>query len=135
MAARIYRALLGTKELEEIPVIQYGDFGDYETYAEAAALCGKAYEQADVLEKTLALTKALAPGPHLNQLCIRLLAAVQYAIARKGGAPVKIVDFGGAFGGNYFALRHLLQTERIEWVVVELPQTVAVGGQHLANDE
>lgn len=135
VAARAYRALRGTKQIEAAPAPQYGDLGDYGTYAEAAALCGKAYEQADVLAKTLELTKGIVPGPCLNQLCIRLLAAVQYAIARKNGGPVKIVDFGGALGSNYFFTRHLMQTEQMEWVVVELPETVAVGRQHLAKAE
>jgi len=107
----------------------YGAWGDYASY-EAAAQAGGTYDKPAILTKTAELTRAISPGTEISAINIRLLAALQFAM--RDQSATSILDFGGALGGHYFYLRHLLPPVT-RWTVVEMPATARLGSAEFAD--
>jgi putative methyltransferase (TIGR04325 family) len=81
-----------------------------------------------VLEKT---RKLAARDPRLmigEHQAISTLLAVTTAIAvtRRAGKPLRVLDFGGAFGTSYHLVRDALPGD-YKWAVVETPTFAALG--------
>lgn len=67
----------------------------------------------------------------------RLVAAFQTAtIAQRGQNPLRVVDFGGAFGTHYYQIRSFLPQEiRLQWIVWETAPTAELGTKEFATEE
>lgn len=129
----LWRALVAVKNAIKPPPPAeplYGYFGDFPTWGEAVAQCA-GYESPEIISTTLVRTRALAINPPvpLDSTHMRLLAALR-ACAFEG---CRVLDFGGAMGGQYFMLRRLLP--RLSWTVVDLPATTAAATRGLACDD
>jgi putative methyltransferase (TIGR04325 family) len=113
------------------PPPQYGHTGRYARFEDARA-ASTDYQREEILAETAARTRAAAHGCELFHLDAHLLAALQTAqLALR--RPAHIVDFGGALGRHYFALRRFVGELIASWHVVELPATSAYGAEHFAD--
>jgi putative methyltransferase (TIGR04325 family) len=68
------------------------------------------------------------------QFSLPVMAALMRAAARRGGS-LRVVDFGGAFGGLYRHYRALGVPGEVAWTVVEQPRLVALGTAQFQNSE
>jgi putative methyltransferase (TIGR04325 family) len=114
---------------------RYGWSGNYPDWQAAAAHTG-GYDQANILERVRAATRAVNAGkavferdsvlfdaPHYNW---PLLAAINWVAARNGGR-LRVLDFGGALGSTWFQNRIFFDHLDTAWTVVEQPHFVAAG--------
>ena len=76
------------------------------------------YEDADLVETVFRKTVAARAAQPIDAVTAKL------ALAWLIGSPRRVLDFGGACGGRYFALRDLIPAD-VTWHVVETPAMVA----------
>ncbi|WP_409602001.1 methyltransferase, TIGR04325 family [Brevundimonas sp.] len=119
----LYRKLVGWRAARE-PV--------YADYKAAAAARKADYHDPDlaavVLEKTRRI-RAIDPwmGVGEHQAVATLLAVTTAVTATKAvGRPLRVLDFGGAFGTAYHMVRHALPGD-YQWAVVETPTFARLG--------
>jgi putative methyltransferase (TIGR04325 family) len=105
----------------------YGFHGDYGSFAEAQALCGEGYDTASVARAATRALKAeleQSGALELPSAHGRQMAAVGSVLARSG-APLKVLDIGGAWGKHFFECRRLFGAAAVAaWHVVETPKLV-----------
>lgn len=75
------------------------------------------YEAADLVDVVFLKTVATRDGQPIDATTARL--ALPWLV----GSPRRVLDFGGACGARYFALRGLIPPD-VEWHVVETPAMV-----------
>jgi len=121
----------------------YGYSGSFPTW-EAAQAHVASDEPDGMIERTASATAAVRNGsaeyeqdsvvvPPPAEMS-HLLTAVRDA-ARRSGARVHVVEFGGAFGSKYFWARRALDPSiDLRWTVVELPRHVKYGRAHFGSD-
>jgi len=118
--------------------------GDYRSWDEARRE-SSGYDDHAVLEHTARAMRAVRDGQasferdgvllEQPELPLPLLAGLLRAAAENDGV-LDVVDFGGALGSTYFAVRHFLAPLRaVRWRVVDLPETVALGRAEFTNAE
>jgi putative methyltransferase (TIGR04325 family) len=101
---------------------QYGFFGDYASFAEAAAVA-TGYDVHSVAERTAASLASFVNGfslPAIIDSRIQQMHSVFTIIAQKKGR-LRVLDVGGAAGVYYFYLSALSPWLDLEWTVLELP--------------
>lgn len=106
----------------------------FESYAEAAAACGSAYEDdAQIAEVVVLKTERFvhdldATVLPLDVSLTRTLLGL--ACVAPDSGVVRVLDFGGAAGYHYFLVRRFLPTStRLDWRVVETPYIVERAGR------
>jgi putative methyltransferase (TIGR04325 family) len=117
--------------------------GDYASWAEASAASG-GYDTEDIVRRVNDAEMKVARGEAVDardgvlfdtmQFCLPVMAALMRAAARRGGA-LRVVDFGGAFGGLYRQYKALGVPGTIEWTVVEQPKLAAMGAAQFQSAE
>lgn len=116
--------------------------GDYRDWAEARAASG-GYDDQAILRKVLAATLEVKAGRaaferdgvlfHAPEPDGPFLGVLQ-EIARTQGGRLRVLDFGGSLGSNYWRHRAALPAgDALRWDVVEQPAFVEVGRQHLGD--
>lgn len=115
--------------------------GDYRTWSEARAASG-GYESHAILEKVLAATLEVKAGRaaferdgilfHQPDPDAPLIAQLQ-DLASQGGGRLRVLDFGGSLGSNYWRHRTQLPAgDKLRWSVVEQPAFVEAGRRQVA---
>jgi putative methyltransferase (TIGR04325 family) len=90
----------------------------FATYTEAATACSQGYDSARVAEIVVAKTKRLRDTGNA-EITARTLTIVGAALLAARDKPMlKVLDFGGAAGAHYFAVRRLIDCP-MRWLVVE----------------
>jgi putative methyltransferase (TIGR04325 family) len=101
------------------------------------------YNAPEILSKVLAAAKAVRDGKRAferdsvafpNPECdLPLLAALEHVALARGG-NMRVLDFGGSLGSTWFQLRPFLPpVAELAWDVVEQPDFVRAGQQHLTS--
>lgn len=104
----------------------------YPTYEDGLAACGgHGYELDDLVNvvylKTKALSKKLGTEPNLSltEAMTQSLTAVLLTAIFQENEAIKVIDFGGACGSQYFIVKKILGDKiRLHWSVVETKKMV-----------
>lgn len=117
--------------------------GDYASWAEASA-ASSGYDHEDIARRVHDAEAKVARGEAVDardgvlfetlQFSLPVMAALMRAGARRGGA-LKVLDFGGAFGGLYRHYKALGVPGTVAWTVVEQPKLAAMGTADFQNAE
>jgi putative methyltransferase (TIGR04325 family) len=104
--------------------IQQAGPATYPTFAAAAAACGDGYADPElaqvVLQKTLIVMSKPWPDLQWTQGA-GLYIAIPYVAARVTGRPLRVLDFGGAFGAHGMICARVMRDIPLRWAVVESP--------------
>jgi putative methyltransferase (TIGR04325 family) len=114
-----------------VEVRQYGFLGNYESFA-AARIDSTGYPDAAITSAYLEGIGKIR-GSSISTLDSLLLAAMQCAIL-KLERKVRVLDFGGGLGAQYFSLRRFISDQIERWTVVELSENVEAGNE-MADDK
>jgi putative methyltransferase (TIGR04325 family) len=116
--------------------------GDYIDWDKAVQSSG-GYDNALIVLKMFEAELAVKKGEALDardgvvfdrvQFSLPVLAALGRA-ARRLSRPLRVVDFGGAFGGSYRQYK-AFYGDSVEWAIVEQPEIVRLGLEHFRNGE
>jgi putative methyltransferase (TIGR04325 family) len=75
-------------------------------------------------EKGIAARANLSPIPHLNSSTLAIIAAIEKL--NRNAQTITVIDFGGASGGHYLAVRPQIDKNiQLNWYVIETPALVA----------
>lgn len=116
--------------------------GDYRGWAEARTASG-GYDDQAIQQKVLAATLEVKAGRaaferdgvlfHAPEPDRPLLAVLQ-EVARRRDGKLRVLDFGGSLGSNYWRHRADLPAgDALRWDVVEQPAFVEAGRRHLGD--
>jgi len=121
----------------------YGWHGNYFTWAEAEAKC-TGYSSDTILEKVLASTLKVKNGTAKYERDSVIFDEIQYSypvlsslmwIAMMNNGKLNVLDYGGSLGTSYFQNKKFLDTAPdVKWCIVEQPNFVKTGNEHLSND-
>ena len=116
--------------------------GDYSDWDKALQASG-GYDNVSIVRKMYEAELAVEKGEAADardgvvfddmQFSLPVLAALGRA-ARQVSRPLRVVDFGGAFGGSYRQYR-AFYGDPVEWAIVEQPNIVRLGQEHFRNRE
>jgi putative methyltransferase (TIGR04325 family) len=115
--------------------------GDYRDWQQA--LRAGAYDDAAVLNKMYEAELAVKEGRAADARDGVMFDSIQFSfpviaglgrIACNRGEPLRVVDFGGAFGGSYRQYK-AFYGESASWAVVEQARIVHVGNEHFASGD
>ena len=117
--------------------------GTYRTWEEAWAV-STGYGAPQILAKVLAAAETVRDGRaaferdsvvFVEPECdVALLAALEHVALARGG-KMRVLDFGGSLGSTWFQLKPFLPPlAEVAWDVVEQPDFVRAGQQHLTAD-
>lgn len=98
------------------------------SWGAASRLSIKGYEDHRLTELVFYRTRAFrdSPAPRaLNLIDLNLVAAVARAVIAAGSLPVRVIDFGGACGNHYFAVKAVFPNVVFDWKVIETPSMTA----------
>lgn len=119
----------------------WGAKGDYASWHAASLAAGAGYSDTRIAENALDAAKAQVVESEEVALRVsistsRLLSAALIALWEVRRNTINVLDFGGALGKHYFALRPLLPASvKVRWTICETETMCNVGRQHFANDE
>lgn len=125
---------------------EYGFFGDFADWGEAAGHC-EGYDSAAILEKVCESMLKVQSGRAAYERDSVAFDTIQYdwlwpllacllGIALRNRGTLRVVDFGGSLGSTYFAVRKFLNgIDRLTWSVIEQPHFVDCGKREFENDE
>jgi putative methyltransferase (TIGR04325 family) len=118
--------------------------GDYPDWAEASRQCA-GYQTSGILEKVLCAELKVRKGEAIAQRNGVLFEKIPYnfplistilSAATHSGNRLSVLDFGGSLGSSYFHSRDFLQdVSAVAWSVVEQPNFVEAGKEHLESGE
>jgi putative methyltransferase (TIGR04325 family) len=115
-----------------------GDYPDWE----AALKASGAYDNVAIVSKMLDAELAVKSGRAADARDGVVFESIQFSfpvmaglgrIAR-GHEPLRVVDFGGAFGGTYRQYK-AFHGNPVSWAVVDQPHVVDLGGKHFTTGE
>src|SRR6476660_5421119 len=122
---------------------KYGWFGNYPSWRDAQDNCNGYNSElifTKVTEAALKVRDGEAKFERDGVLFFReeynwqLLSCLFFVAAQNGGS-LHLVDFGGSLGSSYFQHQSLVDSlPDAKWAVVEQPQFVKFGRQHLQSD-
>ena len=121
----------------------YGWFGDYKTWEDAAA-DSTGYENTNILEKVKTTTSILRDNPDLFEYDTILKKSTDYnwhiltfllLVSKENNNNLNIIDYGGGLGNLYFQYRQFLNGTNIKWNIIEQPIFVNEGNKSFANNE
>jgi putative methyltransferase (TIGR04325 family) len=117
--------------------------GDYGSWAEASAASG-GYDKEEIARRVYDAELKVAKGEAVDardgvlfdtmQFSLPVMAALMRAAARSGGS-LRVVDFGGAFGGLYRHYKALGVPGEVAWTVVEQRRFASLGAAQFQNGE
>lgn len=122
-------------------VYPWGFRGNFASWQEASSAAGTGYLDPGIADHVLETTKASIDelrqsAGRASDTTLRLLGALLDALWDSDDSEAHILDFGGALGGHYFALRPLLpESLKVRWTVCETPPMCDAGARNFANDE
>ncbi len=118
--------------------------GDHGSWAEARA-AATGYDQAQILERVRAATRAVVAGQAAFERDSVLFTAPDYAYpllagllraAARDGGRLRVIDFGGSLGSTFRQhLVFLRGLRELRWCVVEQPHFVAAGRAEFSTPE
>jgi len=113
-------------------------FADYESAARHCTADGwndRDFASVVVRDAMQLRDRAIARPAQLPILELRAIAAIGWVLSdRVERARLRVVDFGGSAGWNYFVAKALFDRPQLEWTVVETEALVAASAP-LSNDE
>jgi putative methyltransferase (TIGR04325 family) len=93
------------------------------------------YHDADLADVIVRKTEALLKLERIDSLIPGdLLLPTLLGVAAADGAPLRVLDFGGAAGLHYLAAKRAFPERRFRWAVMEMPLMVNRAA-HLAGEE
>ena len=110
----------------------------FESYQNAAAVCGAGYNDRILTDMVVAKTKIMSLNPlgvPLTSDPTAILTTAIAAIAASGSSPIRVLDFGGAAGHHYFYSKALLPQINLKWSVVETSAMVESASSEFQNEE
>jgi putative methyltransferase (TIGR04325 family) len=118
--------------------------GDYASWDDASKQCASP-DTGQVLEKVLPVTLKIKRSEPLNEKDVIFFGRPRFnpalissalSAAIRSGNRLNVLDFGGSLGVSYFHSRDFLRDlAEVKWSVIELPNMVAAGKQHLQSPE
>ena len=122
---------------------QYGWFGDYDSWQEAANEC-RGYDQDNILEKVKNSLLKVKNGEAIYERDSVIFNHVEYSwpvlamllyTATENYNKLHVLDFGGSLGSSYFQNKvFLCHLSDITWNIVEQPHFVECGIINFQND-
>jgi putative methyltransferase (TIGR04325 family) len=136
----LYHRFTDTAESIETPWV-----GNYSTFYEAEADC-EGYQTDIIFNKVLGAALKVRDGKAAYERDSVVFETIQYnwpllscllhSALQKETPTLQVLDFGGAFGTTYFAVKKFLPREMvIRWIIVEQPHFVKKGMQEFENEE
>jgi putative methyltransferase (TIGR04325 family) len=115
----------------------YGFAGVYASWGDAQRKVGRGYDDAAIAAHALAQLAAQRRDPTRPAPSdLRLLAALLHASDATGRDRISVIDFGGALGHHYLAVRPFLpRGSLVQWVVCETEAMCELGRTHMGGDE
>lgn len=117
--------------------------GDYPDWDSAQRASG-GYDAGEIVRRVFEAERQVKEGKAADardgvlfdqvQFSLPVMAALARA-AQARGDGLRVLDFGGAFGGLYRQFRAFGLRTRVEWTVVEQPAYVDLGAQHFQTGE
>jgi len=117
--------------------------GDYASWSEAQKASG-GYDQDEIVRRVFDAEMKVKRGEAADerdgvtfdavQFSLPVMAGLLRAAARQPGA-MRVVDFGGAFGGLYRQYKALGVPGKVSWAVVEQRAFTTLGAANFQNDE
>lgn len=117
--------------------------GDFDSFAEAAKLCGGGYSSEAIFEKVRNAALAVAHGESVYErdsflfyekaINYNLIMYLQMIIMEEG--TLNLCDWGGSLGSTFFQHRELIEKWKCRWTVVEQPHFVRFGKKELAGEK
>jgi putative methyltransferase (TIGR04325 family) len=117
--------------------------GDYATWQDARRASG-GYDKENIVRRVYEAELEVKNGHAADardgvpfeemQFSLPVMAALTRAAARRGGV-IRVVDFGGAFGGLYRQYKALAVPGTVFWTVVEQESFVGLGRAQFQNAE
>lgn len=119
--------------------------GNYSSQAEAQAHCD-GYDSKIIFDKVYSAARKVKDGEVAYerdsvvfdsvQHNWPLLSCLLHAALQKEKSSLRVLDFGGALGTAYFAVRKFIPAEvDITWIIVEQPHFVKAGKEEFENSE
>lgn len=123
---------LGTQLSPHSFFVSPGYYAPLPSWAEAEHYCGQAYQAASVVERYRRAARQAQSQSHSSQpigpYAIRQLAALQHAwIALGRPSLLRVLDFGGALGSHFHALKPHWPWAALHWTVCETAAVAAAG--------
>jgi putative methyltransferase (TIGR04325 family) len=116
-----------------------GNYADWDKALQASG----SYDNAAIVRKMCEAELAVKKGDAVDardgvvfdrmQFSLPVVAALGRA-ARRLTRPLRVIDFGGAFGGSYRQYK-AFYGDAISWAIVEQPDIVRLGEEHFRNRE
>jgi len=117
--------------------------GNYKTWKEAQKVSG-GYDRADITRKVYEAEIKVKQGKAADardgvsfdtvQFSLPVMAALG-RIACICGRPLRVLDFGGGFGGRYRQYKAFGLPAGVSWTVIEQPSLVSMGRETFESDE
>lgn len=130
-------------KLKKKPKEEYGWFGNYASWEEAAAHAD-GYAKSNILEKTKAALLKVKNGEAVYERDSVLFDKKEYPFplisfllhsAFENGRPLNVLDFGGSLGSTYFQVKEFLGNQVCSsWNVVEQPHYVECGKEYFEDE-
>ena len=117
--------------------------GDYPDWAAAQRASG-GYDGEGIAQRVLQADLKVKRGEAADARDGVAFDAVQYSLpvmaalaraAHAHGDGLRVLDFGGGFGGLYRRFRAFGLRTRVSWTVIEQPAYAALGAQHFQDEE
>ena len=107
----------------------------YPNYSAAFRTCGDGYENSDLATTIMYKTQRLEEidaKTYTYEWLAPVVAAIAYL--RAPGRPVRLLDFGGAFGAHRKAVISVFPDLATRWAIIETPLFVKKGQEMAADD-
>ena len=119
--------------------VSAGYYAPFQSWSDAASLCGEAYQSDSVLDsyRRIALNNSTQNVAKINcnPYALRQLASLQHAwLALGRPQTLRVFDFGGALGNHFHALVHSFPWATLQWTVCETASVAAVGKSEFEID-
>jgi len=132
------------KSIKPLSTVQYGWFGNYSSWEEAALLC-EGYDKGVILEKVknslLKVKNSEAIYERDSVLFDRIeyswpLLAIFLRIGIEQKSKLHIIDFGGSLGSTYYQNKDFLSViDDLHWNIVEQKHFVDTGRNLFENEQ
>ena len=117
-----------------------GDYASWQDACKGSGSYGSAEVSRYVFEAELKVKRGEAADARDGvcfdkiQFSLPVMAALARATAMRAGA-LRVLDFGGAFGGLYRQFKAFMPAAGLAWTVVEQPHYVELGRTHFQNQD
>jgi len=133
-----------TNIVKPAPKLQFGWFGNYSSWEEAALAC-EGYDSDVIFEKVKSSLLKVKNGEAVYERDSVLFDKIEYSfpllsglmwIAAQNNGKLNILDFGGSLGSTYFQNYLLLKgLNEVKWNIVEQSKFVEIGNLKFETDQ